>query len=73
VKRQFDITYTVEMSDKAYKRLGEAEDGAADNGQTEPLWAIGLDAVDCLRLYGVKAKLVQWGFRRNALDIARQT
>lgn len=73
MKRQFGITYTVEMGAKAYKLLCGRGFAAEEAEENNPEWDAGLAAVRCLRDdYGVKAKLVRWGFRRNADDVARQ-
>ena len=65
-KKLYDITFTVAMSEKQYKRLCDADDRALERDENLPLWEAGLDMRDFLLVfYGVKAKLKRWRFGRN--------
>lgn len=72
MKKLYDITFTVELSDKQNERLGREEDAADERDENFPLWDVGLVAMRHLReMYGVKAKLKRWGYRRNREDLNR--
>jgi hypothetical protein len=73
-KKLYDITLTVAMSEKQYKRLCDADDRALERDENLPLWEAGLDMRDFLLVfYGVKAKLKRWRFGRNADDLRRRS
>jgi hypothetical protein len=64
-KKRYDITFTVAMSDKAIKQIFDEQDFADEEGEHGPLGSAGLDMTATLEdVYGVKAKLKAWTFKR---------
>jgi hypothetical protein len=70
MKKLYDLTYTVAMSENQLHKLARAADEAMEADENSPEWEAGLAAVRELSLrYGVKAKLKRWTMRRNADDL----
>mgnify|MGYP001559821086 CR=1 FL=1 len=66
LKRYYDLTFTISMTDKQLRKLGKCQDEAEMRDGINPEWGAGLAAVHELRdTYGVKITLEKWGFRRN--------
>lgn len=73
MKRQYDVTFTIEMGEKAWRKLNRASDEAEERDEDLPLWLLGLDFCEWLRdMCGVKARLVQWSLGRNPADVRRE-
>lgn len=73
MKRVYDITLQVEMSDKQWERFWAAGDRAEDAGRYQPTWIAGKAFLRYLRRHhGVRAKLVRWTLCRNNDDLKRR-
>jgi len=73
VKRTWDFTITLEMSDKAVHKLWDWSDGSEREGRILPEWEAAKQVEKWLRKRGVKARLLtwQWGNPQPPKDIAR--
>ena len=73
MKRIYDITLEVEMSEKQFDRLWAASDKAEDAGRLQPSWVASKAYLRYLRRrHGVRAKLLRWTLCRNADDLKRR-
>jgi hypothetical protein len=66
MKKRYDITFTIEMSDKQYDKLCKKRWKAEEHDEDSPQWNMGEAALEDLRFFnGVKAELLTWSFRRS--------
>ena len=73
MKRIYDITLEVEMSEKQFDRLWTAGDRAEQGGKCQPTWVAAKAYLRYLRRHhGVRAKLLRWTLCRNADDLKRR-
>ena len=73
MKRVYDITLEVELSEKDYERFWMADDKAEADGNLLPTWVAGKAYLRYLRRHhGVRGKLLGWRLTRNADDIERR-
>jgi hypothetical protein len=69
MKKFYDITFTVSISEEAFERLFDVEYIARRDNEDAPLWSAGLDMVGFLEdFYGVEVRLKKWRLKRNAKD-----
>jgi len=60
MKRTWDFTITLQMSDKAMHKLWDLSDAAQEAGDTLPEWRMGKRVAWWLQRQGIEAKLVRW-------------
>ncbi len=66
LKRYYDLTFTISMTDKQYRGFTECQDEADGQLDINPGWEMGKAALRKLQdTYGVKSALEKWSFCRN--------
>lgn len=73
MKRTWDFTIKLQMSDKAVNRFWDLSDESEQEGRTLPEWEAAKQVEKWLRKRGVKARLLtwQWGNPQPPKDEAR--